>query len=227
MQKGESDIFCMLGRIVFSNNKMVLLLVPWNTGTSKPTILDDQRMQKGESNIFCMLGRIVLSKNKMVAIVPRNTGTSKPTISDDRRMQKGESNIFCMLGRIIFSNNKMVLYCGILARRNQQYWTIGECKKENPISFACLDVLYFQTTKWYYCLYRGIPARRNQQYWTIRECKKENLISFACLDIQVSYFLLIVEWMHSYTIATGCFQRNNFTKFQGTHRDAPRYLTCQ
>jgi hypothetical protein len=78
---------------------------------------------KGESDIFCKLGRIVLSNNKMV---------------------------FCMLGRTVFSNsNKMVLYCGIPARRNKQYRMIGECKKENPISFACLDVSYFQTTKWY------------------------------------------------------------------------------
>jgi hypothetical protein len=54
----------------------------------------------------------------------------------------------CALGHIVFSNsNKMVLYCGIPARRNKQYRMIGECKKENPISFACLDVSYFQTTK--------------------------------------------------------------------------------
>jgi hypothetical protein len=151
MQKGESDIFCMLGRIVLSNNKMVhfetnnigrsenakrriqyLLhawayrtfkqqngIVPWNAGTSKPTISDELRMQKGESDIFCMLGCIVLSDNKMVAIVLWNISTSKPTISDDRRMQKGESNIFCMLGRILLSNNKMVLYHGIPARQSQ------------------------------------------------------------------------------------------------------------
>jgi hypothetical protein len=115
-------------------------IVPWNTGTSKPIISDDRRMQKGESNIFCKLGRIVFSNNKMVLLVPWNTGTSKPTISDEWRMQKGESDIFCMLGHIVFSS-------------------------------------------------RGR--------------------------------------MDAFLYNTGCFQRNIFTKFQGTHRDAPRYLTCQ
>ena len=173
-------------------------VVPWNTGTSKPTILDDRRMQKGESNIFCMLGRIVLSNNKMVLYrgIPARQSQQYRTSGE---CKKENPISFACLDVSYFQTTKWYLYRGIPARRNQQYWTIGECKKENPISFACLDVLYFQTTKWY-CLYRGIPARRNQQYWTIRECKKENPISFACLDIQVSYFLLIVEWMHSYTI---------------------------
>jgi hypothetical protein len=96
------------------------------------------------SHLFCFVNyqshRIFKQQN---GIVPRNR------INEiDNGECKRESNIFCKLGRIVLSNNKMVLYRGILARPSQQYRMSGECKKENPISFACLDVSYFQTTKW-------------------------------------------------------------------------------
>jgi hypothetical protein len=62
-------------------------IVPWNTGTLKPTISDDRRMQKGEYDIFCMLGRIVFSSHcRMDAFLYNTASIGTSSINSKERV---------------------------------------------------------------------------------------------------------------------------------------------
>jgi hypothetical protein len=143
--KGESDIFCMLGRIVLSNNKMVLYCgIPARQSQQYRT--SGECKKENPISFACLDVSYFQTTNWYCTVEYRHVKANNIGRAENA---KGESDIFCMLGRIVLSNNKMVLYCGMPACQSQQCRMIGECKKENLISFACLDVSYFQTTKWY------------------------------------------------------------------------------